>query len=251
MNRAAPSLFERYADVIAALPERDEFSRADLLVPEFRLVKDKSLEIYYAPLDFINTQAKVAVVGITPGWTQMEIAFRQASAALRDGLTASEALQQAKMEASFAGSMRKNLVSMLNETPLQEVLGLDSCESLFGDSSRFLHTTSAVRYPAFVRGGNYTGHSPELLSNSELTRFVEEVLTPELSSLPRALIVPLGKCVDAVLRSLVQVGVLNAKRCLLGFPHPSGVNGHRRIEFEQGRKTFSQIIDGWASTYGK
>ena len=70
MNRAAPSLFERYADVIAASSERDEFSRADLLVPEFRLVKDKSLEIYYAPLDFINTQAKVAVVGITPGWTQ-------------------------------------------------------------------------------------------------------------------------------------------------------------------------------------
>lgn len=249
MDRPFPSLFERYADVIAALPERDEFSRVDLLVPELRLVKDKSLEIYYAPFDFINTQAKVAVVGITPGWTQMEIAFRQASAALRHGLTASEALQQAKREASFAGSMRKNLVSMLDETPLQKALGLESCDSLFGDSSRFLHTTSAVRYPVFVRGRNYTGHSPELLSNTALTRFVEQVLAPELSSLPRALVVPLGMCVDAVLRSLVQVGVLNAERCLLGFPHPSGANGHRRAEFEQGRKAFSQIIDGWVRPF--
>jgi hypothetical protein len=243
-----PSLFERYADAIHALPERDEFGKTDLLVPEFRLVKDKCLEIYYAPFDFINTQAKVAVVGITPGWTQMEIAFRQASAALRNGLTASEALQQAKAEASFAGSMRKNLVRMLDETPLQKALGLESCDSLFGNSKRFLHTTSAVRYPAFVRGRNYTGHSPELLSNPVLARYVEEVLAPELSSLPKALVVPLGKCVDAVLKRLVQVGALNAKRCLLGFPHPSGANGHRRVEFEQGRKAFTQIIESWASS---
>lgn len=247
MEHPSPASFERYADAIVALPERDEFNKTDLLVPQFQLFKDQNLEIYYAPFDFINTQAKVAIVGITPGWTQMEIAFRQARTALRNGLTISAALQEAKGKASFAGTMRKNLVSMLDETRLQKALGLESCDSMFGNSDRFLHTTSAIRYPAFVLGRNYTGHSPRLLSTPVLARFVEQVLAPELSLLPEALVVPLGKCVDAVLRSLIQVGVLKAKRCLLGFPHPSGTNGHRRTEFEQGRNMFIQIIDGWAN----
>jgi len=161
---SSPELFGRYADRISALPERHEFSKADLLIPQFRLFKEKSLEIYYAPFDFVNTQAKVAIVGITPGWTQMEIGFRQARAGLRDGLSSCEALQRAKREASFAGTMRKNLVRMLDETRLQNGLGLASCETLFENSSRFLHTTSVIRYPAFVRGRSLV-HPFEVLSN--------------------------------------------------------------------------------------
>jgi hypothetical protein len=115
VEHTASPLFERFADAISALPEREEFSKSDLLVPQFRLVKDGNLEIYYAPLDFINAHAKVAIVGITPGWTQMEIAFRQVRVALGKGLSASDALRRAKEEASFAGTMRKNLVKMLDE----------------------------------------------------------------------------------------------------------------------------------------
>jgi hypothetical protein len=239
------ALFERFADDIVALPERDEFSKADLLIPKFRLVKDNSLEIYYAPFDFINTYAKVAVVGITPGWTQMEIAFRQARAALRGGLSAIETLRRAKVDASFAGTMRKNLVKMLDEAGLSKRLKLDTCERLFGDARHLLHTTSVVRYPAFVNGRNYSGHSPEMLRTPELCRFVDEVLPAEFRVMPDALIIPLGKCVDTVLKHLIHTGVLDARRCLLGFPHPSGANGHRKTEFEQGLKQFTQGVDGW------
>lgn len=98
--------FERYADAIAGLPDRDRFLKTDLLVGQFRVFKSESLEIYYAPFDFLNVEAKVAVVGITPGWTQMEIAFRQAWTVLRNGGSAMEAVRKAKAQASFAGAIR-------------------------------------------------------------------------------------------------------------------------------------------------
>jgi hypothetical protein len=161
--------FDQYADLIVALPKRAKFNKDELLIPQFQLFKDKSLEIYYAPFDFLNTQAKIGIVGITPGWTQMESAFRQARAALKNGLTASEALQKAKVEASFAGSMRNNLVTMLNEIHLSDALGLKSCDGLFSNCSQFVHLTLVIRYPAFVRGHNYTGYSPGLFSHPALT----------------------------------------------------------------------------------
>jgi hypothetical protein len=227
------------------MPERDRFLKTDLLVGQFRVFKSESLEIYYAPFDFLNIEAKVAVVGIIPGWTQMEIAFRQAWTVLRNGGSATEAVRKAKAQASFAGAMRNNLVKMLDEIGLQTAMGLKSCHDLFGCDSQLVHTTSAIRHPVFVHGRNYTGHSPNLLSHPVLVRYVESVLAAELTILRQALVIPLGKCVDAALRRLIQTGVLSARRCLLGFPHPSGANGHRRTEFEQRRGEFIRVVEEW------
>ena len=38
---------------------------------EFLIKKDGNIEIYYAPFDYINTKAKIVIVGITPGLQQM------------------------------------------------------------------------------------------------------------------------------------------------------------------------------------
>ena len=83
--------------------------------------------------------------------------------------------------------MRKNLVKMLDETGLPNQLRLDSCERLFGDVRQLLHTTSVVRYTAFVCGKNYSGHSPDMsgpgsssmtnLPRSELALFFEGVIS--------------------------------------------------------------------------
>ncbi|HZP32883.1 MAG TPA: uracil-DNA glycosylase family protein [Candidatus Acidoferrales bacterium] len=246
MEKHFPPAFDQYARAIASLPARDTLLKADLLNDEFLISAHDELEIYYAPFDFVNVRAKVVIVGITPGWTQMEIAFRHASAVLKSGGTTATALQSAKQEASFAGAMRKNLVKMLNEIGLAKAMGLKSCDDLFGCSRHLIHTTSAVRHPVFVRGQkNYTGHSPKLLSHTAMARYVEGVLAPELSTLPRALVVPLGRCVDSVLRHLIRVSGLESKRCLLGFPHPSGANGHRQEEFASGRDAFIQVIGDW------
>jgi hypothetical protein len=96
-----PQLFECYADAIAGLPERDRLFKTDLLVEQFRVFKGESVEIYYAPFDFVNVEAKIAIVGITPGWTQMEIGFRRARAVLRDGGTSVEGLTKGKRRSQF------------------------------------------------------------------------------------------------------------------------------------------------------
>ena len=44
--------------------------------PELRLFKDDILECWYAPLGRINKKAKIALYGITPGWTQMKMAYQ-------------------------------------------------------------------------------------------------------------------------------------------------------------------------------
>ena len=135
---------------------------------------------------------------------------------------------------------------MLDEIGLQKALGLESCYNLFASSNHLVHTTSAIRHPVFVHGRNYTGHSPDLLSHPVLARYVGTVLSSELTTLPKALFIPLGECVSEVLRHLIQSGHLSATTCLLGFPHPSAANGHRKIQFEHRRDSFIRICDEWS-----
>lgn len=161
-----PPLFDGFKDRIRSLPQYPSYGRYHLCTPEFQLFADASLTMYYAPFDAINESAAVTIVGITPGWQQMEIAFRAARAALVRGDSGREACTDAKLQASFAGQMRLNLLSMLTDIGLHHGLGLPSPASLFGDCAHLLHTTSAIRYPVFVGEANYTGHAPQLLRHA-------------------------------------------------------------------------------------
>ncbi|HEX5912476.1 MAG TPA: hypothetical protein VFY54_05030, partial [Rubrobacter sp.] len=78
-------LFERFADCIKALPQCDRYSQSVLQGDQFRLYASGSFAIYYAPLDYINPEAKVVLLGITPGWTQMESSYQEARRALLEG----------------------------------------------------------------------------------------------------------------------------------------------------------------------
>jgi hypothetical protein len=237
--------FDRFKDAIRDLPAR--IDRATLLSDTFRLYSDQQLTIYYAPFDRVNTRARLAIVGVTPGWTQMEIGYRTARQGLLDGSEDDEILASAKRAVSFAGSMRTNLVTMLDALGLPEVLGA-STRSLFDERSDLLHTTSAIRYPVFVDGANYTGHRPRPLDSSILAAFVEERLDAELASAGSALIIPLGDAVERCLDFLVRRDHLPRERCLFGFPHPSGANGHRARLFSERRDGLQRTLHGWFAT---
>ena len=105
-----------------------------------------------------------------------------------------------------------------------------------------VHTGSVIRYPVFVNGRNYTGHGPDMLRSQLLRQCVESVLAPELASVPRALVVPLGNAVSAALQHLCNLGALSAERCLFGFPHPSGANGRRVKDFVERREEMRHMI---------
>ena len=240
-------LFERFADPIKALPQCEQFSKNHLHNDQFRLYASGSLAIYYAPLDYITADAKVVLVGITPGWTQMEYAYQEARRALLEEAPMDEVCRRAKTRASFAGQMRSNLIQMLDDIDLHQALSLRTCAELFEPGSVQLHATSALRYPVFVNGKSHSGHRPTLLREPVLRDIIHTDLTEELAQVPDALVIPLGRCVNAVVEDLVGNDMLDRRRCLIGFPHPSGLNGHRVVQFSEKRLELSRAVKDWFS----
>jgi hypothetical protein len=224
---------------MANLPLLAKYETSHLLVPELLIEEDHRLSIYYCPFDWHNHSARVIIFGITPGFMQMELACRGARHAIAQGKTADEVCFAAKTHGSFAGPMRGNLVRMLDDIGLADLLDIDSSADLFAEKRALLHTASAIRYPVFKGATNYTGQSPRIIKSPLLMRIARTVLAQELTSVPDAVIVPLGKSVEEVLEVLTSEKLIDSRRWLAGFPHPSGANGHRLRIFRENRESLS------------
>ena len=105
----------------------------------FLIKREDNIEIYYAPFDYINIKAKIMIVGITPGLQQMLQSFE----AVNEG----RSLKKVKDLSSFKGSMRTTLIKYLDELNINKKLRIKSCESLFNINSKYLHSTSLIKYP--------------------------------------------------------------------------------------------------------
>ena len=234
--------FERYLEEMDKIPVKDTYAKRELTTERFLYAKDGKVEIYWAPFDYINKDAKVVILGITPGWTQMELAFNYVLHHLKN-----ENLEQvqceAKNHASFGGAMRKNLIDMLDGIDLHKHLDIDSCEELFNEKSVLLHTSSVLRYPVFIDGENYSGSNPKILGHSLFTRMIDELLVPELNSIKDAVIIPTGKAVSDVLQYLLEEGKIENKTILFNFPHPSGANGHRKSQYATYKHIFKEQLE--------
>jgi hypothetical protein len=98
----------------------------------------------------------------------------------------------------------------------------------------------------FLDGKNYGGN-PRVERSALLTRFVHERLAAELAAIPDALVLPLGKAVESCLRMLIAAGHLQEARCLFGFPHPSGANGGRAVDFRRNEVALRAEIARWSA----
>ena len=170
----------------------DHSTRADLLTADFQLAREGRLDVYWIPFERLNPTAKVVIVGLTPGYSQMETAFTAARDALRAGSSTAETLAYIDRSASFAGAMRTNMVKMLDTIGLADALGINSTFELFGSRDELVHTTSALRYPVFVNRRN-TGSNPAVPRSPLLRSYVRDLLAPEVTAVPDALVIPLGK----------------------------------------------------------
>ena len=238
----------KIADIIR-LPRSGKLLKDDLLTEKFLLHREnengKELAIYYAPFDYVNRAAKVVLIGITPGWMQMEIAYREANRSLRAGLSVEEVLKRAGDQATFSGMTRTNLVKMLDGIGLAEELEIRSCSLLFDRASQLVHTTSAVRHPVFVNGEDYSDNRPDLTRQPVLRRYITEILAEELQNMPFALVIPLGKAVSSAVRILIDNDSLDVERCLQNFPHPSGANASRVREYELRKDDYAATVRRW------
>ena len=236
-------MFEKYCEEIKNL---NSFDKKDILNKKFELFNENNMEIYYAPHnEIVNSKAKIFIVGITPGWTQTSIAYKTAHEGLINNLNYETIKRECKRTSRFAGSMRKNLVEMLDELNLNEKLHINSCLELFEAQEELLHKTSIIPYPVFISNKNYTGSNPKILDNKELRTYMKKYFYREVEKLQTALIVPLGKAVEEVLELMIIEGLIKKEQCLLGFPHPSGANGHRKKQFEENKEKLLKTIDNY------
>ena len=241
----AASLFATFAPQIAALPPDARLTREQLQSPEFLLHRAGRLAIYYAPFDYVNPTARVVLVGITPGFRQMEIALRTSRDLLLAGESDAAICARVKYQASFAGPIRRFLLAMLDAIGIPRALGIPASAALYAERADLLQTSAVVRHPVFIGGADWTGHTPPVRGNPLLRRYLWEVMLPELRAVPDALILSLGKCASDALDTLVAAESLDPARCLIGLPHPSGANGHRHAQFAQVREAATAQVAAW------
>jgi hypothetical protein len=229
-----PASFPDFSDAIRAT-EVDSISNAAAIPDAFLLVRENALSAHYIPFDYVNPAARVAVVGITPGFVQWKNAVREARRQLALGAPEQEVLRAAKYGGAFSGAIRPNLVALLDAVGLQHWLRITSCASLFTEHADLMHVTAVLRHPIFVAGKNYNGANPNMLTTPLLQAHVLDYFAREALALPDAVWVPLGPKVGQALSWLARRGVLDETRILHGIPHPSGANAER-IAYFLGRK---------------
>jgi hypothetical protein len=221
--------FERYRSaIINSTHEGDP--RTDALLMD----RHGDMAMYYCPFDYVNPDAKVVIVGITPGKTQMRNALAEARQQLMRGKSEQEALIAAKRTGAFSGAMRSNLVALLDHIGIHRWLSISTCADFFSPTCALAQTASVLRYPVFKSGADYNGN-PSMTGHPFLQRYAFEYFGKEAASLKEAVFVPVGTKVAEALTYLSHKGFLCPHRILDGLPHPSGANAER-ISYFLGKK---------------
>lgn len=222
-------LFDQYASIIYGLKEGD-LKDVKSLPDTLQMNRDEGLATYYAPFDYVNEQAKLVLVGVTPGFTQARNALIEAQRRLKAGDSNQDALMAAKQTGAFSGSLRPNLVGMLDYLKLNHWLGIATCDDLFGNASHLSQTISALRFPVFINNENYNG-TPNMTKHPMLQKMLKEYFAKEVEMLSDAIYIPLGPSVTQALMWLGAQGLLDSSRVISGLPHPSGANAERIAYF--------------------
>ncbi|MFS3940890.1 hypothetical protein ACL9SS_05360 [Bacillus subtilis] len=241
------SCLKEFAEKLHSLPS--SLTKSDLLISPFHLHQENELDIYYSPHnEYINRTATIVIAGITPGFSQMKTAYETAVESLRQGRTLEQMAVDTKIAAGFSGSMRHNLITMLDLCGLPQAFGIQSAAQLFGDLRHMLHTTSVIKYPVFIQQKNYTGYKPAITRSPILSTYAFDHFPAELNHVVGpALLIPLGKAAETVCETLIRQHSLQNLICLNGFPHPSGANGHRLKQFSKNKEQLETQIRSFAA----
>ena len=218
--------------MISKIKRLKKIDKKSVVSKDFLVNKDGNIEIYYAPFDYINSKAKIVIVGITPGLQQMLQSY--------EVINQGKSLKEVKDLSSFKGSMRTGLIKYLDELKINDILKIKSCESLFNKNSKYLHTTSLVKYPVFDKGKNYSGAN--ILKKKILLDFIEKNFLEELKTLKKSIIIPLGNTVSSTIEYLNNKYDLKLRCFLKGFPHPSGANARKNIQFKENKRNMKLLL---------
>lgn len=179
---------------------------------------DADIDIYQSGMEYVNPKARVVIVGITPGNSQM--------GASRDGKSAKEI----KRENAFAGIMRSNLVKMLDAIGVNKLLEIKTCETLWTTDFDKVQLTSLLRDATYYRNKMFKG-SPSIFCTPKLRKeLMDGFVNHDCRECKKAVLyVALGSKVKEVLDRLKAQGELTASIAVI--PHASGSNGGRIAVF--------------------
>jgi hypothetical protein len=215
---------ENYASILC------ELEAPKVRDPRLLMDAKDGIKIYYAPFEYVNPNARVVLVGITPGPTQMTNANNEARRALQSGKSHAEAIRAAKSVGAFSGEpLRSNLIRQLNHWGFHNWLGLRDSADLFTTERNLVQTTSLLRYPVFVDDLDYRG-TPDMTKHPLLRKYLLEHFVAEVEELTNAIFVGLGPSVHRVLDTLITQKVLKPEKVISGMLHPSG-NCTYRIDY--------------------
>ena len=183
-------------------------------------MNDDEIEFRKTGFEYVNPAARVVIVGITPGVSQL--------ANDRSGKSSREI----KRENAFAGRMRPNLIRMLDYVGVNRLLGIESCASLWGCDFDKVEMTSLLKEATFVRDKMF--NSPALIAKSaKLTAAFKEGFKRDCASYKNAILfVACGNAVGSVIAELKSEGIISAE--VISIPHPSGANAGRIAAFLKG-----------------
>lgn len=222
MNR---NMFGRFADKL------ERYGKSGVGRPEFELGRDGKNSLRYIPFEHVNRDAKIVIVGITPGPNQRDLAYETAQRLLKVGRSENLILAEVKKHGAFGGpQMRPNLIKILKHFSFDRILGVDQVESLWGSNAKLMHATSVVPHAAFAlqkgRDAPFAGSFEDVWACDLFRECFLDCFVPSLGEIrPDAMYIGLGRCPEQALAWCVSHGHLRADQVLGAFCHPSNTGG--------------------------
>ena len=177
------------------------------------MINDYDIKFKPTGFDYVNPRAKVILVGITPGNTQL--------VASREG----KSLVEIKKENAFAGGMRNNLIRMLDHIGANTLLGIETCVTLWENDFDKVEMTSLLKDATFYKGKMFN-RAPDIFKSTLLMNVFRNGFVRDCQLYANAvLFVAMGDGVMTVLSRLKEEGVVSAD--IVAIPHPSGANAGR------------------------
>ena len=209
------------------------------LYPRLGTSDPDDIEIFWAPFDYVNRDANLVIVGVTPGPNQALLSFRAMQKTAATGSDPQAELEKIKAESSFRGDViESNLKSLLEHSGLAERAGIQNIDGLWTSEAFKVHFTSTVRYPTFINSQLFNNQI-DLLRHSELRKYIESYLAEELASVRAdAAIVALGQKGPRLVRHAAKVAGIDPRR-VVALPHPSGSATGAVRDFLSKRRTQS------------
>ena len=225
MQQTAPVLLGEYR---ATIEKRGE---AAVRSSETLMASDSRDELFYIPFEWTNRQARLVIVGISPGSNQLQLAYRAASSKIKVGLTDEAVLKAAKVHGAFGSpTMRPNLIKMLDHFDFPQLLGIEKSEDLWGRHADIFMGTSVVPHAAFRNGKPFAQSFDDVLKSPIFKESFERDFVSSLADIPStAKFVALGRTPLDALTWCARNGHIDSDQVMGAFAHPS-TNGGSAVD---------------------